>query len=81
MQPEVGPFPQGIPQHQANLLGCNLLRHGLPHQDGRDPFSVVVRELKTQHRWLRARWQAYCHDTHGFLPRRKMRGLHVAFEN
>jgi hypothetical protein len=80
-QPEVGSFPEVFPEHRVNLLSCNLLRHGLPHQDGRDPFSVVIRKLKTQHSWLRGRWQAYCHYTHGFLSRRKMRGLYLTFEN
>src|SRR5580692_14595 len=41
-QPEVGSFPEVFPEHHVNLLGCNLLRHGLTHQDGRDPLSVVV---------------------------------------
>src|ERR1700726_385942 len=55
-KPDIGLFPEVIPEHHVNLLGCNLLRHRLTHQEGGDLLSVVVRKLKTQDRWLRARW-------------------------
>src|ERR1700726_3834251 len=55
-KPKVGPFPEVIPEHHVNLPGCNLLRHGLTHQESCDPLPVVVLKLKTQDRWLSARW-------------------------
>jgi hypothetical protein len=80
-QPEVRSLPEVFPEHRVNLLSCNLRRHSLAHQDGRDPFSVVVRKLKAQYGGLRTRWQAYCHYTYGLLSGRKVRGLHLTIEN
>jgi hypothetical protein len=66
---EIRAATEVAPQHSINVFGGYSF-HGLMHQQCRDLLSLIVRKLKSQYRWFRARRQMQRDHAYRFLTRR-----------
>src|SRR5579864_8559198 len=78
--PEVRAPTEALPQHPINVLRFDPV-HCSSHQQCPNLFLVVVCELKSQYRWLCARWKMKGDHAQRFSARRQVLSLNVSLQD